>query len=328
LIDYFYPVRFADHRLSPFVEQACHALALDDERHSFHPEIWEETAQNDPNRISQVWFAGMHSNVGGSYPDDGMSLTSLLWMIEQARNAGLHFSNAELERIKAAANPHGKMYDSRRGLGGIYLYCPREVAVNGSVAKIHASVFQRIQNQSEGYAPIVLPSNFEIVHAEKQPITPEELTRWQSIAEQIPGKVDTLVSQKRLVHKLGIFCGLGLLLMPVFSRLGQWLQVDRTKLGESLAPLRAANESLYQFFASFERFNEWITSVWQVIGRYLLPALAVRYVGYFLDRPLYVLPLIFSLILALWWGRRTQRSIHERAQQAWSSKPFSTGVAD
>ncbi len=114
LIDCFYPVRFADHRLSPYVDQACHALALDDERRSFHPEIWEEKVdtekgETNPNQISQVWFAGMHSNVGGSYPDDGMSLISLLWMIDQARQAGLCFNDSELDRLRAAANPHGKM---------------------------------------------------------------------------------------------------------------------------------------------------------------------------------------------------------------------------
>lgn len=328
LIDCFYPVRFADHRLSRYVERACHALALDDERRSFHPEIWEEKAEEDPARISQVWFAGMHSNVGGSYPDDGMSLTSLLWMIEQARGAGLRLSTSEVERLRAAANPHGKMYDSRRGLGWTYLYSPRRLTNIGIIPKIHASVFQRIQNQSEGYAPIVLPPNFEIVSPEQQLTTPEELRQLQSVAAQIPGEVGWLVSKKRKAQLLGLFSGLGLLLMPIFSRLARWLAAEGTKGGEVLAPLRAANESLYQFFASFERFNEWITSVWQVIGRYLLPALAVRYVGYFLDRPLYVLPMIFSLVLAIWWGHRTQRSIHERAQQAWSAKPFSAGKSN
>ena len=320
LIDCFYPVRFADHRLSPRVERACHALALDDERLSFHPEIWDEREEEDPNRISQVWFAGVHSNVGGSYPDDGMSLISLLWMIEQARDAGLRFNISEVVRLRAAANPHGKMYDSRRGVGGIYLYCPREVAIRGSVARIHASVFQRIRNQSEGYAPIVLPSDFEIVPADRQPGDPGELPRLISIAREIPGKVASLVAQKKKVQLLGLLAGSWLLLMPFFSRLIRTVAAEGTRGGEILAPLRAANASLYQFFASFERFNDWVTSVWQLVGTYLLPALAVRYVGYFLDRPFYVLPLLCCLILAVWWGKRIERAIHQRAQQAWSSK--------
>jgi len=140
------------------------------------------------------------------------------------------------------------------------------------------------------------------------------------IAAQIPGKVDSLVSKKKRVHLLGLFSGLGLLLMPIFSRLAAMLAAEGTKAGEVLTPFRAANESLYHFFASFERFNGWVTSVWQLVATYLLPALAVRYVGYFLGRPLYALPLMFSLILAIWWGNRTQRAIYERAQQAWSSQ--------
>jgi hypothetical protein len=194
------------------------------------------------------------------------------------------------------------------------------VAIRGSVARIHASVFQRIRNQSEGYAPIVLPSDFEIVPADRQPGDPGELPRLISIAREIPGKVASLVAQKKKVQLLGLLAGSWLLLMPFFSRLIRTVAAEGTRGGEILAPLRAANASLYQFFASFERFNDWVTSVWQLVGTYLLPALAVRYVGYFLDRPFYVLPLLCSLILAVWWGKRIERAIHQRAQQAWSSK--------
>ena len=318
LIDKFYPVRFADHRLTPYVERACHALALDDERRSFHPEIWDEKGEEDPERISQIWFAGMHSNVGGSYPDDGMSLTSLLWMIDEAETAGLHFSAAEVARARAAANPHGKMYNSRRGLGRIYIYTPRQLPTEGGGPKIHSSVFQRIEQQSEGYAPIVLPPRFTIVPAHRPPNDPQHL---RSIAEELPGKVDSLVSTRIWAQRLGLFSAVALVLMPFFSRLDRWLAAKGWKGLEVLAPLHEVNDHLYRFFASFERFNEWVSTVWELMGKYLLPALLVRYVGYFLDRPLFVLPLMFCLVLAIWWGNRTERAIHARAQEAWSRKP-------
>jgi uncharacterized protein (DUF2235 family) len=325
LIDCFYPVRFADHQLTKHVVRACHALALDDERRSFHPEIWDESQEDERRRISQVWFAGMHSNVGGSYPDDGMSLTSLLWMIDQAREAGLRFNPLEVQRLESAANPNGKMYDSRRGLGGAYLYSPRHLAASPHPPQIHASVFHRIENQSEGYAPIVLPPQFEIVSSGQKLIDPLKVQRWQSIAAELPGRVCPLISSKKRAQVLGLAAGVGLLLMPIFSRLGRWLAGEGTKAAEFLAPLRAINERLYQFFASFEQFNGGVSSIWQLLGEYLLPALAVRYVGYFLDRPLYVLPLLFSLLLAIAWGKRAQRQIQESAQQAWYATSSTLG---
>lgn len=321
LIDKFYPVRFADHRLTPYVERACHALALDDERRSFHPEIWDEKGEGDSERISQVWFAGMHSNVGGSYPDDGMSLTSLLWMIEEASAAGLHFSAAEVERARAAANPHGKMYDSRRGLGRIYVYTPRQLPSDSGDPKIHYSVFQRIEHQSEGYAPIVLPPRFTIVPAQRQATDPPYLEHLRSIAGEIPGRVNSLVSKRIQAQRLGLFSMGALVSMPFFSRFERWLVDQGGKGLEVLAPLHEVNGHLYRFFASFEWFNEWVSAVWELMGRYLLPALVVRYVGYFLDRPLFVLPLMFCLFFAIWWGNCTQRTIHQRAQEAWSRKP-------
>ena len=77
---WIWPLELPDRVLDPRVQRACHALALDDERTTFHPVLWDESTQVPPNtdqprpllseRISQVWFSGMHSNVGGGYPDD------------------------------------------------------------------------------------------------------------------------------------------------------------------------------------------------------------------------------------------------------------------
>ena len=63
-----YCFKFPDRRLNYRVDKACHALAIDDERHSFLPEIWDEETETRDNRIEQVWFSGAHSNVGGGYP--------------------------------------------------------------------------------------------------------------------------------------------------------------------------------------------------------------------------------------------------------------------
>ncbi|MFL5063189.1 MAG: phospholipase effector Tle1 domain-containing protein, partial [Xanthobacteraceae bacterium] len=38
-----------------------------------------------PGRLRQVWFAGAHSDVGGGYPNDGLSFVPLCWMIPRQR---------------------------------------------------------------------------------------------------------------------------------------------------------------------------------------------------------------------------------------------------
>ena len=129
----FYPHRFPDQNLSAQVERACHAIAVDDERHTFHPVLWNEGGTADSQRITQVWFAGMHSDVGGGYPDDDLARVPLCWMISQvgfdeSRGDGLRFDPVRLQEIEQRAHSLGKMHDSRRGLGVYYRYNPRHVA--------------------------------------------------------------------------------------------------------------------------------------------------------------------------------------------------------
>ncbi len=87
---------FDDQVLSG-VEHARHAISLDDERRTFHPNVWHlpggklpktvnvqnqaPTAPTKPANIRQVWFAGAHSNVGGGYPKDHLAYVTLDWMI-------------------------------------------------------------------------------------------------------------------------------------------------------------------------------------------------------------------------------------------------------
>ena len=61
------PLQFVGRRLPDEVQHACHALSIDDERHTFHPVLWDER-EEEPGRIEQVWFAGVHADVGGGYP--------------------------------------------------------------------------------------------------------------------------------------------------------------------------------------------------------------------------------------------------------------------
>ncbi|WHO38094.1 DUF2235 domain-containing protein [Sphingobium sp. AP49] len=208
---YVWPLTMTDYELNPKVRTARHALALDDERDSFWPLLWDEVNEdrraNAPDaddamrlhfrtRLKQVWFSGMHSDVGGGYPDESLSYVSLVWMMDEIGDR-LRFVADEARRIRQFANPFGPMHDSRQGLGVYYRYQPRKISAllhrsvddvlqfaNTSIlrdptigekrhrpqglllsCKVHESVLERIGNGTDNYAPIVLPRDFDVVRA-------------------------------------------------------------------------------------------------------------------------------------------------------------------
>ena len=169
---YIYPFSFSDRHLSSIVKCAYHALSLDDERRTFHPILWDETDDKDRARIKQVWFPGVHANVGGGYPKDGLAYLSLDWMITKAKDLGLHFLDTHIKEIHQQADAYDEMYNSRAGLAGYYRYSPRPVTtlchdkINGVTInrpKIHESAFARIQRGQVAYAPIGVPLAYDLV---------------------------------------------------------------------------------------------------------------------------------------------------------------------
>lgn len=167
LLNFFIPVKFADLVPGSRIKRACHALSIDDERQTFQPELWNEQGAR-PGQIEQVWFAGAHSNVGGGYPKQGMSLVALDWMMAEAERCGLRFIPGDRESVRAHQDIHCKLYDPRAGLAVYYRWGPRNIATlcrdhNVATPKIHVSVFERIANGTGGYAPGNIPFACEIV---------------------------------------------------------------------------------------------------------------------------------------------------------------------
>ncbi|MCJ1287670.1 hypothetical protein MMC26_007022 [Xylographa opegraphella] len=74
--------RFFDTSLCNCIENAFQALALDERRAAFVPAVWEKSRTNQTT-LRQVWFPGVHSNVGGGYDDQELANITLAWMIAQ-----------------------------------------------------------------------------------------------------------------------------------------------------------------------------------------------------------------------------------------------------
>ena len=76
-----------------------HALAIDEERADFLPEIWEEPAHADQT-LQQCWFVGAHTDVGGSYGRDGLANIALHWVTTEARFRGLAIDDSFLSNYR------------------------------------------------------------------------------------------------------------------------------------------------------------------------------------------------------------------------------------
>ena len=157
----FHRFKFPDRKLSDQVDRAAQALSIDEARAAFQPVLWEAK----PN-IDQVWFAGVHSNVGGGYPKQGMSLVTLDWMMEKAQEHDLRLLPDDRHRYWEHGNVDDKMYDSRAGLGVFYRWRPRNMQhlceKAGLPPSIHLSVLERIAHGTDGYAPGTLAPGAEV----------------------------------------------------------------------------------------------------------------------------------------------------------------------
>jgi uncharacterized protein (DUF2235 family) len=81
---------FLDTNLHPDVLNAYQALAIDERRQEFPPTLWTLPTPPTPGQtVEQVWFAGVHCDVGGGYPETGLSDITLSWMIGKATALGL-----------------------------------------------------------------------------------------------------------------------------------------------------------------------------------------------------------------------------------------------
>jgi len=80
---------FHDTQLSSVVTGACQALAIDEQRHTMPPTLWQAGVRS--KRLEQAWFPGVHSDVGGGYYDGELASASLHWMMSRASEHGLNF---------------------------------------------------------------------------------------------------------------------------------------------------------------------------------------------------------------------------------------------
>jgi uncharacterized protein (DUF2235 family) len=323
---YLYPLELPDHQLvRERVARACQALALDEERTTFHPELWDEKvvppAQFNPDtlreiadeQLSQVWFAGVHSNVGGGYPDDSLAYIPLFWMMTEAQRCGLKFKSDyaghaqplppgaviadpdTFKNVVSKRDKDGRIYDPRKGLGGYYRYGPRKLVQLCNVKyskkeddevlierpKIHESVFRRLRNYAHAYAPIGLPPLYDVVTDEGHILTSEQYgietatdARTRADAQE---HVWNEVWRRRIVYFLTVAATFALFIFPLVS--------GAQKSDEFNSRIRWVSDIL----RTFEGF---------------LPGFAKTWIDGYARAPISFVVMVAILVILLMWGTR------------------------
>jgi uncharacterized protein (DUF2235 family) len=303
---WIYPLSLPSRKPMPEVDKISHAVSLDDERNTFHPVLFDEsTIPQDASStldesLSQVWFCGMHSNVGGGYPDDALSHVPLVWMVDEARRAGLRMKPKEEAEARDYANAVGRMYDSRRGVGGFYRYLPRKMAmlthddfheVTIDRPKIHESVAQRLFQGVDSYAPIGFPERYAVVRPNGD-IVPSMIEVPAQALSRVQGQEHTwnLVWWKRIAYFLSVGVTAALLLFPRYNPAGPTCE-------------------------------GWTCFVSPVIGllQAVLPDFASPWLAAYQTHPDWFLGLAALLIVLLQWGDKVQGRIGASMRQRWVS---------
>jgi uncharacterized protein (DUF2235 family) len=137
-------MRFYDRTLNPNVQYARHALAIDERRKSFDRVGWANRGDNPerPEWLQQIWFAGCHSDIGGSYPEDESRLSdiALKWMLEAAVSVGLKYDPSVL---KPYPDANGMQHDETRHFP--FTWLAKIDRTIPSDAPLHETVLQRFR---------------------------------------------------------------------------------------------------------------------------------------------------------------------------------------
>ncbi|HET6501985.1 MAG TPA: DUF2235 domain-containing protein [Amycolatopsis sp.] len=139
--------RFHDTALSRSVESAFQALAIDERRGPFRPAVWRKHPLADGQRVEQMWFAGVHSDVGGGYPERQLAAITMAWMVERAREAGL-----ALDPQADEADPFGELHDSMTFPYGLLRPYVRRLDNADPLQCLASTAFKRHEEVS-GYSP-------------------------------------------------------------------------------------------------------------------------------------------------------------------------------
>ena len=132
---------FHNHHLGHVVQHGYQALALDETRQAFAPEMWDY--QPDwAGHVEQMWFRGSHGDVGGQLNGAlyarPLSNIPLTWMLGKAEGLGLPLPSGWREEFPV--DPDAPSVGTLQGWGKLFLYRGRRVVGRDPSEQVHPSV--------------------------------------------------------------------------------------------------------------------------------------------------------------------------------------------
>jgi len=371
-IDYFFwPLSMPDGFMNNKVTRACHALALEEERDSFMPVLWDERyvrasdglrkwddgwrpdpadpaqplAAIDQERISQVWFVGVHSDIGGGYPQDGLSYVSLQWMMERTKVYGLTYLPVQVDLFRSLVGPYDRLNDSRTGFAGYYRYRPRDLrhlydqppyklSFGRDIARVVRLVLRRPDPETELQAELAPGTAYDA----NRPAPKIHQAVFDRIAKGNDGYAPIVMAQKYGVVRNG-----GVVTSNVATPAGAQEAISRTRRQGQVWDWVWVRRVLYflTMFASLyllllpvidERrpgpgagsFFEFVIPVIDMLGVFL-PRFASPWLDAFRNSPGRFLLGVVLMLLFMYFGARAQGRIRDLMRAIWATPgaPFS-----
>ena len=137
--------QFHDVTLGKHIAQARHGVALNEKRGSFTPTLWKDDRAN--GSLKQIWFPGVHGDVGGGYKECGLSDGALKWMIEEAADTSLPGGGIKFERTTVSQIKPDSLdmeHDSHVGAMKALISAPRTIPnLDSPGAPLHQSLVAR-----------------------------------------------------------------------------------------------------------------------------------------------------------------------------------------
>jgi len=280
----------------PNISVLRHAVSIDERRAFFRQNLMHEPTSPSQN-LKQVWFAGVHSDVGGSYAESesGLSKISLRWMLCEAQSAGLLLDPDKVIDVLGRKlpyvppDPRGKLHKSLHGFWWLGEFWPklffhpvptpgqaapkwkRGIRLNLGRARliqdgahIHQSVFERMDDKSTKYRPKNLPEQYVTEPENVCELTPRPVHGQLLAAPQKP----PMLRRPSVIFALLLFGLVGLFVLGVAAVVGIFdfrntLQVPRIERPKAVVwlPQNWTDDQRHRFY-HMAQGNELLPYAW------------------------------------------------------------------
>lgn len=143
--------RFHDTTLNKSIQNALHAVAIDEVREIFDVTLMKKNPDSHNQKVIQVWFPGSHICIGGGSEEySGLSDTALQWMLDSTRNLGLGLE-FDTSVIPTGINPNYEI-DFKNDPGFFKLAGVKFREVGDALEDLHQSTIERLQKRQD-YRP-------------------------------------------------------------------------------------------------------------------------------------------------------------------------------